>query len=165
MRVAVAILKILFDPRGRLSRVGLLISASFLMAIELFVLANAPQPPAALPVPFMALKGLALWIGLVGIIKRMHDAEVSGWWVLAGAGGLCAWSAVLAVGAVFTVGVEVFNPAASSHVVLLGLILLPAVGMAMWLHLAPGTVTHNRYGPVPVGIAGLNPVTKDHATA
>jgi uncharacterized membrane protein YhaH (DUF805 family) len=165
MRVAIAMLKVLFDPRGRLSRSGLLISATVLLVIELFVLAHAPQPPASLPLPLIILKGLAIWIGVAGIIKRLHDADASGWWLLAGAGCLCVWSAVLAFGAVFTVGVEVFNPAASSHVILLGLLLLPALGMALWLHLAPGTSVANRYGAVPTGLIAVNSAAKPHVTA
>jgi uncharacterized membrane protein YhaH (DUF805 family) len=93
------------------------------------------------------MKALALWVGTIGLIKRLHDVGRSAWWVLAGMAGLCIWCAVVAVVIGLMFGSAAFMPGSTGYIVLLGLVMLPAIGATFWLHLEPGDPFSNRFGP------------------
>jgi uncharacterized membrane protein YhaH (DUF805 family) len=139
---------LLFDPRGRASRQDLLVAACIMLTVDMLLAAAADG------VALYALKALAYWIGCVGIIKRLHDVGRSGWWLSGGAGVLCMWAAVLGLGIGFTVGIEALQPGASAYLILLALLMLPALGITLWLHLAEGEKGMNRFGAEPDGILG-----------
>ncbi len=140
--------KLLFDPRGRASRQDLLVAAGVMLAVDMLMAANATG------VALYALKILAYWIGCVGIVKRLHDVGRSGWWLAGGAAALCIWAAVLGLGLGFTFGLEQLRPGNIAYIVMLALLILPALGVTLWLHLAEGEKGMNRFGAEPDGILG-----------
>ncbi len=142
-------LSFLLDPRGRIGRFGLLVSATLMLAVEALLLVMTPEQADGLPFYLWPLKTLELWVGMTALIKRLHDVGRSGWWVLGGMAGICIWSAVVAVVFVFVLGGQAFQPGSTGFVTLLGILMLPALGLAFWLHLAPGDPFANHYGPPP----------------
>ncbi len=146
-------LSLLVDPRGRIGRFGLLVSASLMLGVEALILLLAPDQSAGLPLAFWPLKALGFWVGTTALIKRLHDVGKSGWWVLGGMAGLCMWSAVVALVFVFLLGGQAFQPGSAGHVMLLGILMLPALGATLWLHLAPGEPYANRFGQPPAASA------------
>jgi uncharacterized membrane protein YhaH (DUF805 family) len=142
-------LTLLVDPRGRLGRFGLLISATAMLGIEAFLLLLVPDQTEGLPVYLWPLKSAEFWIGTVAMIKRLHDIGKSGWWIAIGMGGFCMWSAIVAILIVFVLGGQAFQAGSAGYVMLLGILMLPALGVAFWLHLVPGDPLPNRFG-VPV---------------
>ncbi len=141
---------LLLDPRGRIGRVGLLAAAFLMLGIEALLLVVIPEQSDGLPVYLWPTKALALWIGTICLIKRLHDVGRSAWWVLAGMAGLCIWCAVLAVVIGLLFGAAVFMPGSIGYIVLLGLVMLPAIGVTFWLHLEPGDPFPNRFGQPPL---------------
>jgi uncharacterized membrane protein YhaH (DUF805 family) len=146
MGLAKAVLDLLVDPRGRVSRQDLLVAATLMLAIDLLVATLLTG------IPLYAGKALAYWIGGVGIMKRLQDTGRSGWWMLGGAVAFFIWAAVIGVAMVFVLGLEPLHPGAPGYIVMLGLLMLPALGVTLWLHLAEGDAGMNRYGPEPVGL-------------
>jgi uncharacterized membrane protein YhaH (DUF805 family) len=139
-------LRLLVDPRGRIGRFGLLVSASLMLAVEAMLIIMTPDLASGLPPYLWPLKALELWVGAAALIKRLHDVGRSGWWVLGGMAGICIWSAVVALVFVFVIGAEAFQPGSTGYAMLLGILMLPALGATLWLHLAPGDPFTNQYG-------------------
>lgn len=140
----------LFDPRGRCNRKGLLIIAVVLLALQ-------------------AAAGAAMWLGLVqhggpaariaeavfvllaftATSKRLHDMGLSAWWILAAFAGMSAWSAVLAMALVLTVGAAALQPGSAAFMVAVVGVMIPAFVATLWLHLKKGDASPNRFGPEP----------------
>jgi uncharacterized membrane protein YhaH (DUF805 family) len=139
---------LLLDPRGRISRQDLLVAATFMLTIDLGL--GSLTGGYAL----YALKTVAYWIGGVGIIKRLHDVGRTGWWLLWGASGMCIWAAILGFGLALIGGFEALLPGSPGYIVLLAALMIPAIGMTLWLHLTPGELEMNCYGASPMGIFG-----------
>jgi uncharacterized membrane protein YhaH (DUF805 family) len=146
-------ISVLLDPRGRTDRAGLLASASLMLGIEAFFVVALPEH-GGIPVYLWPLKALALWVGTIGLIKRLHDVGRRAWWILAGMAGLCIWCAIVAVVIGMMFGTAAFVPGSSGYTVLLGLVLLPAIGVTFWLHLEPGDPFPNRFGQPPAQAPG-----------
>jgi uncharacterized membrane protein YhaH (DUF805 family) len=152
----VKILTSLFLPTGRGSRPEMLLAAVVMLTAEALLMALGAQLNGYVA---MAIKGIVLWIGMVVTIRRLHDLGHSAWWVLSGAAFLCMWGTLILLSGLFFLGREVLIPGSIFHLVILSLTLLPALGMALWLHLAPGEPHRNRYGlptqsPRPAPIDG-----------
>jgi uncharacterized membrane protein YhaH (DUF805 family) len=143
---------LLLDPRGRIGRVGLFASASLMLGIEALLIIAFPEQGDGLPVYLWPMKTLALWVGTIGIIKRLHDVGRSAWWVLAGMAGLCIWCAVVAIIISLLFGAAALVPGSTGYIILLGLIILPAIGVTFWLHLEPGDPFPNRFGQAPAPV-------------
>ncbi len=141
MTQVAALAMLLLDPRGRIGRRGLLLAACAVLAIEFLLMALSNE---MISVP---AKSLALWIGSAAIIKRLHDLGRSGWWLPASMGGLCMWTALLALGLMLLAGSDAFMPGKAGFVALSGLIMLPVIGLSLWLHLTAGDPAFNRFGP------------------
>lgn len=78
---------LLFSWRGRLSRPGFWLGMAVTFALFLIVVALAPDQSQgdATGSPFIGVFMLAmLWIGTCVSIKRLHDRDRPGWWVLIG---------------------------------------------------------------------------------
>jgi uncharacterized membrane protein YhaH (DUF805 family) len=129
-----------------MSRQDLLAAATLMLLIDVAIAGLASG--AAL----YAVKAVAYWIGGVGIVKRLHDIGRSGWWLPAGAGAMCVWAAVLGLFMGFVVGMDGLQPGAPTYIALLAALMLPAMGITLWLHLAKGEVGANRFGPEPAGL-------------
>jgi uncharacterized membrane protein YhaH (DUF805 family) len=151
--------RLLFDPRGRMSRQDLLVAATVMILIDVAMAGFASG------YALYALKAVAYWIGGVGIIKRLHDIGRSGWWFLGGAAGMCIWAALLGIAIGFVVGLDGLQPGTPTYIGLLAALMLPAMGVTLWLHLAAGETGMNRFGAEPSGIVArlLRPRT-DGAT-
>lgn len=95
----------LFSARGRSGRsrfwkvfgLQLLI---ILIALSVAEWAGLTDTPSPLLIAIMGCAGLVMiaasYVGLVNIIKRLHDLGATGWWVLAMAGNLLAGLGTLA---------------------------------------------------------------------
>jgi uncharacterized membrane protein YhaH (DUF805 family) len=147
------IMSMLFDPRGRMGRAHLLAAAAVMLAIEIGLVA-VTQSDGALPLQFWPLKALAFWIGGAAIIKRLHDVGLSGWWFLGGVAGFCMWAAVLGVGVVITGGFESLMPGGLGYLMVLAALMVPALGVTLWLHFAEGEPGMNRFGAPPAAAPG-----------
>jgi uncharacterized membrane protein YhaH (DUF805 family) len=145
------IITMLFDPRGRTNREELLVSAGILVALEFAATFVVPIGDFLTSPLHMCLKGFALWVGCVALIRRLHDCGMSGWTLLGGFAALCMWTAVVALSALFVFGRNILVPASPGYIVVLGLVMMPVVGAALWLHLQAGELHSNRFGSVSSG--------------
>lgn len=81
------------------------------------------------------LYAVAFWISLCLMIKRLHDMNQSGWWVM------------FLFGFSFLGG---FISGISPEMETLALLFnVPVIGFALWLLFWPGTEGDNQYGPDP----------------
>ena len=88
--------ELLFTFNGRISRkpfwlvVMVMISSGILCAIIIPIL-----PQALKMIPLVVLGLISVWSGLAVAVKRWHDRDKSGWWVLIGLipiiGPIWAW--------------------------------------------------------------------------
>jgi uncharacterized membrane protein YhaH (DUF805 family) len=143
------IFRLLFDPRGRAGRTELLLGASVMLGLEMVCLMLWAQFGESVSSLVVVIKAVEILIGVSATIKRLHDTGHTGWWVLGGAAILCMWTAVVALGGIMLVGRDVLIAGSIGHLVILGLVMLPALGMTLWLHLAEGVVYKNKYGVPP----------------
>ena len=138
--------QLLFGFSGRLPRLRYFL-LSLIPAIVAFltgiVLAmNFGAGPAVFSQPLLVgcvvLLLLAWIVGLSLTVRRLHDLNLSGWWILA------SWivPAALEAGAVQLINNPQLGSTLSSVVALL---------IGLWLWLAPGTHGANRFGPDPRG--------------
>jgi uncharacterized membrane protein YhaH (DUF805 family) len=146
----------LFDPRGRVDRKGLfwlamaLLVCQGLLATLIMIDHSGPAMVAA-----VAVKAVLLWIGLVALIKRLHDIGLSAVWIPIGLFAIIVWSNLAALGLTFTVGLDALNPLRPEFGFTFGLCLVPPFGGLLWLHFAKGHAAPNRYG-VPPGPSGFS---------
>lgn len=82
---------------------------------------------------------VVIWVKICLIVKRLHDLNQSGWWILAllALYGLSfgGWWYLSDMGDSMEIVALVFN--------------LPITGMTLWLLFWPGTDGDNQYGPDP----------------
>jgi uncharacterized membrane protein YhaH (DUF805 family) len=146
------ILRVSFDPRGRLDRRGMFIVAIALLVLQVFAglaLLRAGVPADA-PLS-LAVAAVFLWIGFAAVSKRLHDIGRSAWmfplfclaWVV------CALGVSLTVYFVF--GDEALVEGTATFRALVGGLVASIVAALVWLHVRPGMVGVNAYGPPPVG--------------
>lgn len=156
MTTVLQTLTLVFDPRGRCNRKGLLV----LMLVTLFLqsgfgalvfgLGLALNGPVAL-----VIKLTFVWVAISATVQRLHDIGKSGWWLLAAITGLIVWIAlwggVVPLAVAMNYGVEhvrLFSPLFYVFVVIS---YLPVIAGALWLHFRKGEDVANRFGPVPNG--------------
>lgn len=105
--------------------------------------------------PIGAVVGLlSIWPAFAGAIKRLHDRDRSGWWI-----GL--YYLLAAMFALLTImGAFAASATGGFGVIALAVVLgVLVLGMALWLLVEigflRGTPGPNRYGPDPLGGAGM----------
>jgi uncharacterized membrane protein YhaH (DUF805 family) len=90
-----------------------------------------------------------LWLGYAAVSKRLHDLGRSAWWV---PGGILAWvlgATLAAIAIVVFAGPAVLLPGNAGYWGVFALMMLPLLGIAVWLHFAVGEAGANRFGPAP----------------
>ena len=144
-------------PHGRAGRNELLLVAGFLLIVQLgFVALQLSE--FGIPDFFSyAIGGFLMWIGCTATARRLHDVNRSGWWVPGGLAALCIWSVAVAFLAIMIFGVEAIRPDQTTYVLILGVLFLPVLGAALWLHLAVGDPLPNNYGPPTSGERFVSP--------
>lgn len=158
---ALALLRHLFDPRGRADRramlaatLGLLVAQAAVAALFVALGGNLKGNL------FFALNAALFWVGGVVLVKRLHDIGWAGWWI---APAVVFWvigflMLVLALG--FAVGFDRFDAVLKANPLwlagLTGIGMIPPFGGLLWLQASPGSVGVNRFGPAP-GPQGFAP--------
>ena len=138
--------QLLFGFSGRLPRLRYfllsLIPAIVAFATGIFLAMNAGAGLAVFSEPRLAACAVILvlaWIvGLSLTVRRLHDLNLSGWWILA----IWIVPSALEAGAVQGLNNPQLGSTLSSAAALL---------IGLWLCLAPGTRGANRFGPDPRG--------------
>lgn len=142
----------LFDPRGRVNRKGLLILAVSLLVVQVALFAGVVALGLSLDNPVViTLKVAFVWIAIAAASKRLHDRGLSASWIV---GALClviAWSVVACGVAIALFGIDAMKPGTLVHAVTSFSVMVPIVLATLWLHFAPGEPAANRHGPVPSG--------------
>lgn len=97
--------------------------------------------------PFQLVTALALLFpGLSVSVRRLHDTNRSGWWILL----LIALSILVVVGAIAAAAANPFNPISGPGLLFIGVpfvvLLAFAILYVVWLVL-PSNPGNNRYGP------------------
>lgn len=131
---AIQIIRKLFDPRGRADRMDMLVAAAIVLCVEV----SAALFVGEEGVLAFVMKVIAVWIGVAVTAKRLRDMGLSAWWLVGGAGVLCIWTAFVAFGFLIFVGPAELGQGSFAMLAFLGLVMMPAIGAALWLHLAEG---------------------------
>ena len=146
------IVAILFDPRGRSNREELLFAAVLLVILAFAVSVAMPKETQPASPFYMGLRGIVFWTGCVVLLRRLHDCGLSAWIFLGALAALCMWAAVVAISALFIVGKSILVPTSYGHTFVLGLIMMPVIGAALWLQLQAGALHTNRFGAPSPGL-------------
>lgn len=111
-------------------------------AICLEAMLYSPQYPHGAP----GVQGLLTIVGFVLGVKRMHDLDRSGWWLLAPWGVILTVACIIGLFAWLGAGEDVTDTLWA-----LGAIVMIGSLLAQWiyLYLIPGTKGPNRFGPDP----------------
>lgn len=141
----------LLDPRGRVSRRGLLMVAALLLAADVVLVGLLAATDASFTGPgALAFKVLSVWVATVAVARRLHDLDLSAWWIAKGLAALIAWS--IAVSCALLVKFDAADAVDPGHVAFwlnVGVTSAPVLVALGWLHVARGTSGPNRYGPEP----------------
>lgn len=166
----------LFNPCGRVSRKGIwlglflpMVGANFAAAFVdamifgamggLTVDATGSLQAPATGVFSMLVSLFFLWPSIAVSVKRFHDRNMSGWWVL--------WFLLIVVGGVVFAFVGGAAAAASTGALgegaMIGFLIAMAGGLAQFiiLYVLPGTPGGNQYGSDPRGGSGVSRVSSD----
>jgi uncharacterized membrane protein YhaH (DUF805 family) len=158
------VLHALFIPRGRAGRSELLVVAGVLLGLQLSL---AGVDIAGLNVPDVAnyaVTTLVGWVGLVATIRRLHDIGYSAWWVPGALCALCIWSVGVALLAVMIFGAGAIRPEQTTYIFILGVLMLPLLGLTLWLHLSGSDPLPNRFG-APTSEPGPQPSLPEAAAS
>lgn len=139
---------------GRINRakywIAVICCAVFLLAVVGVTITVASSIDTVFRAALIAYVPL-IYVGVVTGIKRLHDRNKSGWWIVLLYGGpmLLSW-----IGAVISNSAGIF-------IQLIGLII------SLWglveLGFLRGTIGSNRYGPDPLAPEVLTPPVRTHA--
>jgi uncharacterized membrane protein YhaH (DUF805 family) len=149
----------LVDPRGRYDRTEFIWAAVNLIGAQLaFALGLWLTGASLLGWRGLVANAVFAWLGYAAICKRLHDLGHGAWWLL---GRALTWLAVAfaaALGIAFVVGPAALEMGTPAFWLMFAGLMLPPAGLALWLHLAQGQPSANRYGPPPGhDRAGLQP--------
>jgi uncharacterized membrane protein YhaH (DUF805 family) len=140
----------LADPRGRYDRTDFLWAAITLIGAQAAFALGLLVTNAS----FVGWRGavanvLFAWLAYAAISKRLHDLGRSSWWLMVAAAVwfCCAFVAVVLV--TLLTGSEALETGAPGFWATFAALMLPPAGLAVWLHVAEGEPSANRYGPAP----------------
>lgn len=143
----------LIDPRGRCDRRGLLAIALVMMApqvVGVAALYGGGADPQGTPATIV--NAAFIYMAASGTAKRLHDTGRSAWWMLAGLTAVVLWCFALTIAALLALGSEALQPDGVWCAAIVAASSVPALGMLLWLHVAQGDTSPNRFGPVPYGL-------------
>lgn len=155
-----------FSPKRRVSRKGLwlgFILPYFAVSIVLLgllesriptnswddpqIVANAISDSIILFSPFL---GILLWVSLAVTFKRLHDRNLTGWWLFVPIGLIFIANAIVRFVPIVAAPNEI---ASRLSPVFLSLIMIGAMAVNLWLfvnlYFLAGTKGLNRFGPDP----------------
>lgn len=106
--------------------------------------------------------GIALtWLVTITAIRRLHDTDRRGWWMLLPLGTCCVGFIPMVMGAM-----AIRNGESGTGWMFIGvLIALSGVAYVLYLLTKPGTEGPNRFGPAPVCAACAAPQVENSAPA
>ncbi len=141
----------MLDPRGRLSRKGLLAVAGWLLAADVAMLVLIWLTGIGLGGHVaLAFKLASVWIATVAVARRLHDLDLSAWWIAKAMAAFIGWSIVVSVLLLTTFhAADALNPQHIAFWLNVTATCLPVLGAILWVHIAKGTPGANRYGPEP----------------
>lgn len=147
------LLRLLFDPRGRIDRKGLLAVAAPMVVIQILVMAllRVVEPTPTVEILELVTKSVFVLIALVLAAKRLHDVSMSGWWIVGTMFGVTALITASAFGFLFALGPQTLVEGNLGFVVTIGINVVLMMAALMWLHCKRGTPADNVHGPVPQG--------------
>lgn len=138
----------LADPRGRCDRVEFMWAAVTLVAAQIaFGLGLWVTHASILGWRGLIANAVFCWLGYAAISKRLHDLGRSAWWLLWALLGWLVGGGALATVIAVAAGPSAIEPGAPGYLATFALMMLPPLGLAVWLHLAQGELTENSYGP------------------
>lgn len=141
----------ILDPRGRLSRKGLLAVAGWLLAADVAMVVMIWLTGIGLAGQVLVVFKLAsVWIATVAVAKRLHDLDLSAWWIAKAMAAFIGWSIVVSVVLLTAFhAADALNPRHIAFWLNVTATCLPVLGAILWVHIAKGTPGANRYGPEP----------------
>ena len=145
-----------FDPRGRIDRQGLIIFAAVLIGLQAGAYGALWMNGFYLDSGFAhAVNAPFFWMGMAAVSKRLHDLNLSAWWLAASAAGCLAWCFVFSLAVVFALGEDAFTQSETGMIVAVIGALTPLAVLTLWLHCAKGEIVDNPFGPRP-GTTGFS---------
>jgi uncharacterized membrane protein YhaH (DUF805 family) len=140
----------LFDPRGRINRVGLLAVAIVLLALEIVALAIFYLAGGDSSGPLIiVLKLLFTWLATAAVIKRLHDLGLGASTLVKAALAIVLWSVVLSAALMILLGDAAMAEGEIGFWLSVGGTVAPVLVLILWLHVARGMAGPNTYGPEP----------------
>ena len=88
------------------------------------------------------------WLAISVVCKRLHDMGRSAWLVPTAMLSWLAGAVVLAVAVALIGEPEFLAPGSPGYWITFGVMLVPLLIGALWLHVAEGDAVENRHGPV-----------------
>ena len=148
----------MLDPRGRCNRKGLLIVAVLLLAAEVLVGAMLWLAGAALDGgAVITFKTICVWFAICAGSKRLHDLNLSAWWMLGTLAVTTLWTLALVVALFVTVGDGAMLPGSGWYMLALAGSATPILAATLWLHFRKGESGLNRFGSEPQGLGFSGP--------
>jgi uncharacterized membrane protein YhaH (DUF805 family) len=130
--------------------------ATIIAAIPLALLDNLLGTGSSLST-MLNLALLAPWCAVA--VRRLHDTDRSGWWLLGFVGAFAIIGALVAITSIGALGGSSLIGAGSFTSMILGLVIFLAVGVTFLVFMIlPGTDGPNRYGADPYGSSDLEDV-------
>lgn len=145
---------LMVDPRGRCNRQAMTVLTVAFVVIQVLsmLVANAIGGDLGVAI-FWIVNAPIMVLGLVAVVKRLHDIGISALWAPAACSLwiLAAFVATLAL--TMIVGPDrmtvIVEEKSALYWVVFSFVFVPAFGGFIWLHVTPGTTGSNQFGPLP----------------
>ncbi|MEO1694427.1 MAG: DUF805 domain-containing protein [Pseudomonadota bacterium] len=154
---------LMLDPRGRMNRKGLLAVAAPLVVVQLALYAlfglygfNAHNSGAVL-----AFEVLFLAVAFTLAAKRLHDCNLTAWWIPGALGCVVALIFASSFGFLMLLGPGSLVEGHVGYVATVGVSIMLMMGALLWLHCKKGTPDTNRFGPPPNAFGVSHPSMAD----
>lgn len=140
-------------------KVAALLMAADLVLVAVLAATGAPfTGPAA-----VAFKLASVWLATVGVTRRLHDLDLSAWWLVKALAALIGWSILVSLALLTTyTAAQALDPAERAFWLNLAATTAPVLVALAWLHMARGTTSANRYGSAP-GRSGFSCIERPPA--